>query len=145
MKKDEYIAKYGVEKYNEQKKKIAENTRKRNQRNKENNVVKVLTDVDDSVTGKTFLDAPFAESEEEGLKLIEKKAYAFQKYLQKLWRKETTKPFILVVDEYIKAKGGKRFIAKCNLTQLNMDAETRQHFIEIVKTGSEFFETECRS
>lgn len=136
MKKDEFIAKYGVEKYNEQKKKIAENTRKRNQRNKENNVVNVLTDFEDSVTGKTYLNIPRAETVDEDLKLVELVALKFQKHLNRLWRNETKEPFILVVDEYSRKKNGK-VLMKCNLTQLKMNVETRNKFKEIV-AGSEF-------
>ena len=135
MKKAEYIQRYGLRKYQEHKERAKENQRKRIEAGKQSLAEKDY--VKDSVTVKAYLPVPDVEDYAEQLVEIEKEAYRFQNYLKREWARETNENFILVVDSANKEKGGRRFIARVNLTQLRMPTATRDKFKEIVKSGSE--------
>ena len=120
MKKSEYIARYGEERYNEYKaSRVTEYA-------EEKSII-----VDD-ITVKLSLPLPDYEDYLEQLAEIDRMIGRLQHIMRMDWGKETRQRFILVVDGGVISNKKKVFSVKVNLAQLGMNKVTRDKFKEFV-------------
>ena len=131
MKKEEFIERYGEEKYKEKIRKYSENRRKRHMGIGGSYPVDEVNFTADVIIGKDD------ESKSEQLRRLsdeEKLAGKIQRHLEGWWSRQTKKQkqFILIVDAGNKTKLGDSFKLKISLNQLRMSEETVKAF----KTGA---------
>lgn len=141
MTKNEYIERYGEEKYKEHLRKQYETVRlkkmglyvdKRETAENDNLTVKMNFKID--------IDEDYKERDER-LEAAEKAVYKLQKQLSRWWSTQTDRKFILIVESGNKIKGKDLWQIKINLTQLNMTKEVTSHFkTAVVKKVNEIME-----
>lgn len=93
------------------------------------NRTKIINNITVKVSAKADMDVELHDRLEEQ----ERFAKGLQKHLNKWWKTQTDKKFILIVDYGNLAKCTTNFSYKVELTQLKMDDETIERF----KTGVE--------
>jgi hypothetical protein len=134
MKKEEFIARYGEEKWEEHLNAVREGNRRKRagllpQKRECSRYWK------NNVTVKLWLPIPDMEEYDEQLKENERRATELQKQMRKGWVHETTKDFILIVTAGNKYKDKIGYIV--DLYQLNMDKDTQRKFKEFCRRSWE--------
>lgn len=122
MRKDEFIARYGLEAYKEYLRKCRD--RKRRAKRGLLPIVEPTNNVTVKVSVYANLEASLADRLEEQDNIAAK----LQKRLKDWWKKQTTKSFILVVDYGNLDKLKNTYSYKIELTQLNLQENEISQF-----------------
>lgn len=135
MKKEEFIARYGEEKWEEHL-----NAVRVAQKRKRAGLPPQKSDSSrywkNDVTVKLWLPIPDVDEYDEMLKENERRAAELQKQMRKEWVKETDKDFILIVTAGNKVKGKIGYIV--DLYQLSMDRTEQRKFKEFCRRSWDF-------
>ena len=130
MNKQEYIARYGIEHFEEMRQRHYEQKRRKKEglppleRQKNQRWVK------DNIVVKIACPLPDIEDVMERVDAEEEIAYRVQKAMVRGWMEITDQQFILIVSAGNKVKGKDMFYLKCDLYQLRMDGNTQKKFKE---------------
>ena len=135
MKKEEYIRRYGEERYNEFKKQVIAIQKKRaEEKRAANPKIRVdKTAVKDEITVRMLIQVPDYEYYEDFTKWLKKYESAFQRKLREEWKRLSNQRHIIVVDCWSHAVSNKTFTVSASLTQLGMRKKERDSFKQIVK------------
>ena len=124
MTKEEYIRRYGEERY----KQHLEMMKKRRPR-KDPKLKKYYQSVKrDYITVKTYLPIPESEDYLFQLEEIDRLLGKLQRVMRLAWKEETTERFILTCDGGVISNKRGKFMVKVNLAQIGMDLEMRNRF-----------------
>lgn len=132
MRKEEYIRRYGVDAYCEQRERDRINQQRRKlglPRIRKNKNDAVVNDIDIKMSVVLGDDGDNWRQYQERLDEYDKLSFRLQKALNGWWGRENGgAKFILVVEAGNKVKGKDLINIKVSLTQLGMDKETQRRF-----------------
>lgn len=132
MRKEEYIRRYGVDAYCEQRERDRINQQRRKlglPRIRKNKKDAVVNDIDIKMSVVLGDDGDNWRQYQERLDEYDKLSFRLQKALNGWWGRENGgAKFILVVEAGNKVKGKDLINIKVSLTQLGMDKETQRRF-----------------
>lgn len=151
MRKEEYIRRYGVSAYCEQRERDRINQQRRKlglPRIRKNKNDAVVNDIDIKMSVVLGDDGDEWRQYQERLDAYDKLSFRLQKSLSGWWGRENGgAKFILIVDAGNKVKGKDLINIKVSLTQLGMDKETQRRFKlgapEIIRRQMNKEEEEC--
>lgn len=133
MKKNEFIERWGEEKYNKMVERAKENYRRNKERYKRDKVTNAYEGViTNSVTVSLRLPLPEIDDYQSRLDETERMVRRLQHEMRRAWMEETSERFILTVDGGCKSHGKDTFSVRVTLVQIGMKKSMRDRFKKFV-------------